>query len=349
MQNNHIRIGWPSYGEIISDATQYNDGGRVVLNAFYNRMQIGDIVLSCYSSKTIDAIGVITGEPEWHDNYPHYKRLRKVNWLVKDINEDIVALNGDKSMTLSTVYQLSVSVNDVMQILRKTAPQLFNSSISIPNRVFIIDEINRGNISKILGELITLLEPSRRIGAIEELKVKLPYSNHDFGIPDNVYVIGTMNTADRSIAMMDTALRRRFSFIEMAPDFIVLEDIEDIMGISVSDILRIMNQRITILYDREHTIGHSFFIPLKNNPTMEKLADIFDKKIIPLLQEYFYDDYEKIQQVLGDNQKSDESIQFIKKNSVNTSLFGNADIDITEYFEINHDAFMKVKSYEFLQ
>ena len=181
MENDHIRIGWDGYGETISDTTDYSKyGGRTALNAFYNRMQIGDIVMSCYSSKTIDAIGVITGEPEWHDDeYESYKRLRNVRWLVKGINEDIIDLNAGKAMTLSTVYKLSISVSDVLQILKKTNPSLFTPQVKIPNRVFIIDEINRGNISKILGELITLIEPSKRIGAGEQLRAILPYSGQN--------------------------------------------------------------------------------------------------------------------------------------------------------------------------
>jgi len=196
LANGHIRIGWDNYGESITDATDYSkDDGSTVLNAFYNRMQIGDIIMSCYSSKTIDAIGVVTGEPEWHDEYQHYKRLRKVKWLVKDINEDIVDLNAGKTMTLSTVYKLSVTVSDALQILRRLKPTLFNQNVKIPNRVFIIDEINRGNISKIFGELITLIEPSKRINAKEQLRAILPYSGQSFGVPDNVYIIGTMNSA----------------------------------------------------------------------------------------------------------------------------------------------------------
>lgn len=166
-----------------------------------------------------------TGEPEWHDEYQHYKRLRKVKWLVKDINEDIVDLNAGKTMTLSTVYKLSVTVSDALQILRRLKPTLFNQNVKIPNRVFIIDEINRGNISKIFGELITLIEPSKRINAKEQLRAILPYSGQSFGVPDNVYIIGTMNSADRSIEMIDTALRRRFSFREMQPDSTILNDV----------------------------------------------------------------------------------------------------------------------------
>jgi 5-methylcytosine-specific restriction protein B len=348
MDNNHIRIGWDGYGETISDATDYsNDGGSTVLNAFYNRMQIGDIVMSCYSSKTIDAIGVITGEPEWHDEYQHYKRLRKVKWLVKGINEDIVDLNAGKTMTLSSVYKLSVSVSDALQILRKVKPTLFTQNVKIPDRVFIIDEINRGNISKIFGELITLIEPAKRIGAKEQLRARLPYSGKDFGVPDNVYLIGTMNTADRSIALIDTALRRRFSFVEMQPDSATLKDVL-VDGIDISEMLDTINKRITVLLDREHTIGHSYLLPLKSDPTLERLAVVFENTIVPLLQEYFYDDYEKIQLVLGDNQKTDDSTRFIVRRNDAVKLFGNADIDFPEYYEINSEAFKRIDAYAFL-
>ena len=348
MENNHIRIGWDDYGETISDATDYSEhGGSAVLNAFYNRMQIGDIVMSCYSSKTIDAIGVVTGEPEWHDEYPNYKRLRNVKWLVKGINEDIVDLNAGKTMTLSTVYKLSVSVSDALQVLRKIKPTLFTQKVKIPNRVFIIDEINRGNISKIFGELITLIESSKRINASEQLRAILPYSGQNFGVPDNVYIIGTMNTADRSIAMIDTALRRRFSFVEMHPESATLKDVL-VDGIDIAEMLDTLNKRITVLLDREYTIGHSYLLPLKSDPTIENLAGIFENKIIPLLQEYFYDDYEKIQFVLGDNQKPDDSTRFIVKKTDAVKLFGDADIDFPEYYEVNSEAFKRIDAYAFL-
>lgn len=223
-----------------------------------------------------------------------------------------------------------------------------SGNYKITNRVFIIDEINRGNISKIFGELITLIEPCKRIGAKEELKVTLPYSEESFGVPENVYIIGTMNTADRSIARMDTALRRRFNFVEILPDSDTLRDII-VEGINISQLLNTLNKRITILLDREHTIGHSFFIPLKEDKTIEKLASIFKNEIIPLLQEYFYDDYERIQLILGDNQKSEEKYKFIVKCEDTSNYFGGYEVGCTQYFEINNDAFKEVKSYDFLK
>ena len=167
--------------------------------------------------------------------------------------------------------------------------------------ILIIDEINRGNIAKILGELITLIEPSKRIGKSEGLQLTLPYSGESFGVPRNLYIIGTMNTADRSIALLDTALRRRFEFVEMMPDSEYLKDkkISDSGNtIELDRLLESMNNRIEFLLDREHTIGHSYFMDVES---IEDLCKVFKNKIIPLLQEYFYDDYAKIIAVLNDN------------------------------------------------
>lgn len=349
LKNNHIRIGWDDYGKDITDETDFSvSGGRVVLNAFINKMQVGDIVLSCYSASTIDAIGVVTGEYEWHDEYANLKRLRKVNWVVKDIRENILAINGGTSMTLASVYRLNISLADVYQLIEKYQPkQIVPNNVRNDNYVFIIDEINRGNISKIFGELITLIEASKRVGLPEGMTVRLPYSQKLFGVPKNVYIIGTMNTADRSIATIDTALRRRFLFREMLPAPKVLADIS-VEDLSISELLARLNKRITVLYDREHTIGHAYFMPLKASPTVETLAEIFTNNIIPLLQEYFYEDYEKIRLVLGDNKKSNPEEQFIvaKENNY-AELFGDADVGLDDgySYEINHAAFGNIEAY----
>lgn len=179
--------------------------------------------------------------------------------------------------------------------------------------IIIIDEINRGNVSKIFGELITLIEPSKRIGEKEELKVRLPYSGDEFRVPKNVYILGTMNTADRSITSLDTALRRRFEFVEMMPDVSKLSN--DYKDVNLQELLKAINTRIEYLLDREKTIGHAFFIGVEN---LEDLKKVFQNKIIPLLQEYFYNDYTLISAVLNDNgmikkrEKDDKYLQKIK-------------------------------------
>ena len=347
MENGHIRIGWDSYGEVISEDTTFESGGKSVLNAFIYKMKVGDIVLSCYSSTTIDAIGVVSGEYEWHDEYEKYKRLRNVNWIVKNIREDITAINNGISLTLSSVYKLNVSLADVMALVAKNATSVNSVKDSKKNYVFVIDEINRGNISKIFGELITLIEESKRVGRPEGMKAKLPYSQQQFGVPSNVYIIGTMNTADRSIATIDTALRRRFRFKEMLPDASVLEGIY-VEDVSIRELLEKMNKRISVLYDREHTLGHAYFVPLKLTPTLEALGNVFADSIIPLLQEYFYEDYEKIRMVLGDNNKTDELEQFIKVVESNfAELFGSVEyeFDDARSYEINKDAFGNIEAY----
>lgn len=219
--------------------------------------------------------------------------------------------------------------------------------------VFIIDEINRGNISKIFGELITLIESTKRAGMPEAASAILPYSGDEFSVPSNVYILGTMNTADKSIALMDTALRRRFQFVEMMPDSDVLRKIhaDKVEDLDVAAMLDKINERIEFLYDREHTIGHAFFTDLKDDATLEKLQSIFEKSVIPLLQEYFYEDYQKIQLVLGDNAKSDDSLKFIiDEKVVAKNIFkGNVEdvIDLPEKkYSINSKAFENINSYK---
>lgn len=205
-----------------------------------------------------------------------------------------------------------------------------------------IDEINRGNISKIFGELISLVEIDKRAGSQHPMTIQLAYSGKPFSVPSNVDIIGTMNTADRSLALMDTALRRRFDFIEMMPDstLFVGHDVIDIGSgntLNLGKLLNRLNQRIEVLYDREHTLGHAFFYPayqaVKNGDhagALLALKEAFQTKVIPLLQEYFYEDWQKIRLVLGDNQKRDASgkevagLQFVQQQPIDFKmLFGN--------------------------
>lgn len=225
-------------------------------------------------------------------------------------------------------------------------PEGAESSAEVKPYVLIIDEINRGNISRIFGELITLIEPSKRAGADEALSVTLPYSKETFSVPDNVYIIGTMNTADRSLAGLDLALRRRFSFTEMPPRPELLDEVE-VEGINVGQMLRVMNQRITVLLDRDHTIGHAYFMPLQTEPTLTRLAAIFRQAILPLLQEYFFEDWERIRWVLNDHRK--DSVAFIveDKSLALQALFGDVHSKLRQapQWVLNEQAFRSIAAF----
>ncbi len=210
------------------------------------------------------------------------------NFAYEDFIEGIRPVLSDENKNVE--YELSAGV------FKRIADRADKNEDQ--NYVLIIDEINRGNIAKIFGELITLIEPSKRLGGEDEATVTLSYSKKLFGIPDNLYLIGTMNTADRSIALLDTALRRRFEFVEMMPNSNHECISENVEGVNCQELLATMNDRIRFLFDREHQIGHTYFI---NVDSVDDLEKAFKTKIIPLLQEYFYDNYEKIKLVLNEN------------------------------------------------
>ena len=306
MKNGYIRIGWDGYGENITEETDWsihNGEGKTILNAFINTMKVGDVVMSCYSSRTIDAIGIVAGEYEWHDNFEHYKRVRRVKWLVKDINEDIVKLNDDKTMTLGTVYRLNaITLDKVKSLLDKYEA----SKTLIDNNkpyVIVIDEFNRGNVSKIFGELITLLEPDKRKGMRNAESVLLPYSKKEFYIPSNVFLVATMNTADRSLDTIDYAIRRRFAFITVKPqeiddDNFNSELFREVSSLFISnydeyaesgfdDTIKLLPaETLSEEYRPEDVwIGHSYFIMDGEYALQDRL--LFE--IIPLLEEYIRD------------------------------------------------------------
>ena len=361
-ENDVIRFGWDRVSD--DDAETYyaeeNRGRKLAKHQVYDfiySIEIGDVVVIAKSLTSIDAVGVITGEYEYDDSKDEYQRTRQVIWLVKDVDFDMLPYlpNGRKQLATSYLYLFEcISMDVISQILNKYDSQLVETDQETKPYVFIIDEINRGNISKIFGELITLIEDTKRAGASEAMEAILPYSGEPFSVPKNVYILGTMNTADRSIALMDTALRRRFEFIEMIPDPKVLENLGvgtitiDGKKLNVAAMLDVINQRIEYLFDREHTIGHAFFTKLADDASLNTLAGIFEKNVIPLLQEYFYEDYEKIQLVLGDNTKDDEFKFILDKQLKIKDIFnGNPDIDLPEKgYIIQRDAFRKLGSYK---
>ena len=214
--------------------------------------------------------------------------------VIKNIDKEFRSVIGGSNSTaywavLNYINQKINSESVITQQEISLAPKPY---------VLIIDEINRGNVSQIFGELITLIEEDKRLGKNEALEVILPYSKEKFGVPSNLHIIGTMNTADRSVEALDTALRRRFSFVEMMPEYEALNKIQ-FDDFHLGELLKTINSRIEALLDRDHTIGHSYFINIKPNDT-EALKEAFANKIIPLLQEYFYHDYEKIALILGE-------------------------------------------------
>ncbi len=293
---------------------------------------------------SINAIGVVVDDSpeEIMEDVFHYQR--NVEWKATGLDIDCRAINRGKGFSNFAVAKSWMKVQDLQKLID-------GDTKNEQPYVFIIDEINRGNISKIFGELITLIENTKREGMPEEANAILPYSGEPFSVPSNVYILGTMNTADRSIALMDTALRRRFDFEEMMPDPKVIEGITvsaDGETLDVAKMLRAINTRIEYLYDREHTIGHAFFTGLRNNSSMELLSEIFKNKVVPLLQEYFYEDYEKIQLVLGDNDKSSDAYKFIldKKVNENEIFKKSPQLDLHEKtYEIQNSAFDKIRSY----
>lgn len=401
--NNYISIGYCEgldfSGMTESQVTEavrkneYPTFSGTAINYFKNYIKVGNYVIVSNGNYFARAIGRVTGEYEFHPESPiSYSHFRKVEWLIKD-EEIPVADIYQKNFSQQAIYKLNQQwinrdfFNPKPTLLEKPKPD-----VKSKNYVLVIDEINRGNISQIFGELITLIEEDKRAGAKEELKAILPYSKEEFAVPSNLYLLGTMNTADRSIEALDTALRRRFSFTEMLSnseliknlqvevlakslknlsaelDNIVLQKIQeeitqylkqpgdfttiqkdiqnkfitnqtgsetDIEGLSeelasknivlldFEKMLETINNRLEKLIDKDHTIGHGFFmrIPEKTFPFMA-LQDVFENKIIPLLQEFFYGDFGKIGLVLGDSfveKNSNASFEFAKFSSYDPS------------------------------
>ncbi|MGP9691087.1 AAA family ATPase [Psychrobacter sp. AOP30-A2-5] len=370
--NDEARIGWGYTGDLSTNLSERSQqekdylkgmgsNDRSSIKDFSENIEIGDVLLCLKDQKTIRAVGIVTSDYVFDTSFKglaEFHHTRKVNWILRDINFDIYTLNNNTNLTQKTCYKINrFTWDDLAKSLEHQDYSLDSQSISnspkaSKNHVLIIDEINRGNISRIFGELITLLEPDKRKGGTDAREVILPYSKEKFSVPSNLYVLGTMNTADKSLAQLDLALRRRFDFIELLPKPELLDGII-VHGIAVSEILAVMNQRIEVLLDREHTIGHSYFWSLKDLDSDEEqekeLGNIFKRRIIPLLQEYFFSDWERIGWVLNDPSKhnSERFIQTGNISPVISELFDSSIKGLNDRrYHINETAFNNPESYK---
>lgn len=334
IENNRITLGHGSdidftgKNNIHEISSTFEEAGEYVsstviklLDNFKNNLQKGDIVIVSKGNLKFRAIAKVVGDYFYDEESDiRYSHFREVEWLfISNIGEEAQQLFNVPSTERKRFSQLSIYPFGEDQLNREALQRFLSTNQSTEEErfVLIIDEINRGNISKIFGELITLIEEDKRYdvdenGVVKGLEVTLPYSKDPFSVPKNVYLLGTMNTADRSISLMDTALRRRFNFEEMLPKPALLGEVD---GIDVQRLLTKINQRIDYLYDRDHQIGHAYFIGKKS---ISELIEVMQRKVIPLLQEYFYDDWEKIELVLGGAtaSKETEDHYFLSKQTI---------------------------------
>ena len=309
------------------ETTTSMDFNISAIERFVLWMELGELVFVSDGMSKLKAIGEVTGDYYCDPSSPiRFAQFRKVKWLYKDLALPIEEIYG-KKFSQQTIYQI-----DQKQINQSFFSAKNPKKKGTDKYVLIIDEINRGNISAIFGELITLIEPDKRKGEAEELSAILPYSKTPFSVPKNLYIIGTMNTADRSVEALDTALRRRFSFEEMLPKPELLKDKGEngsgkVGEINLEELLKTINERIEALVDRDHTIGHAFFMEVDS---LDSLRNVFANKVIPLLQEYFYGDYAKMEMVIGPDFFNSE-----KRKKKVTFAIQNEDVEIsTGNFEL---------------
>lgn len=360
LNNGEARISWGHVGDLRNldesneEFKKLGPNDQSTLRFFSEDIRPGDIFLCIKSITEIQAVGVVQGKYEFNPSVPtsvksDYAHIRRTNWVLKGMSLSLGSLNDGKGFTQKTVYELNrFTWNQLLDLLRQqnsmTLPLLHREQT--PKFVLIIDEINRGNVSRIFGELITLIEPSKREGAKETLAATLPYSKQRFSVPPNLYVIGTMNTADRSLTGLDIALRRRFRFEEVLPEPDLLQGVT-VEGLDIRALLKVLNERIEVMLDRDHCLGHSYFLPLRNDNSLERLATIFEQEIIPLLREYFFEDSERIRWVLNDHRKAADYQFLLKPNSDLKELIGDEPGMPTEARRLllNKPAFSRIQSF----
>lgn len=277
-----------------------------MLYAFRSGLQIGDYVVISDGRDSYRAFGRVSGEYYFDADASFHPHRRRVEWIWRDDNGAERAPFYARNFRRQSAYRLDPDRIDWDALEAVVIDANAERPVAgARSHVLIIDEINRANISKVFGELITLLEVDKRLGCENEVRVRLSYSGTSFGVPANLHIIGTMNTADRSIALLDTALRRRFTFSELMPDVEALRralaarglDAANLDGIDLCKLLHTINERIEYLFDREHQIGHAYFTGCRSRVDVET---VMRHKVIPLLAEYFYEDWSKVAAVLGD-------------------------------------------------
>ncbi|MEP6906601.1 MAG: AAA family ATPase [Pseudoxanthomonas sp.] len=323
------------------------DYAVTALNLFVRIVKPGDLVVVTQGNLKFRAIGEVTGGYVHvdRDGVDTYAQGRPVRWLRQYDPVRPYADLMENRFIQKTIYELRSGSINLERLASLLAPE--QAKAHEPQaRVLIIDEINRGNVSRIFGELITLIEPSKREGCAEALSVTLPYSKKRFSVPRNVHLIGTMNTADRSLAGLDVALRRRFEFVEMLPDVAALAGVV-VAGVPVDALLSTMNRRIEVLLGRDYMLGHAYFMGLKNSSSLGELANVFRRQVLPLLQEYFFEDWQKIAWVFNDHRKPTE-LQFLQQAKSGMAELLGDDVELPgegRVWTINAPAFDKPEAY----
>ena len=372
ISNNPTNINSENINDLVSDIFDMINNSKTVLNNFFQNINnnfdsIKDVQKENRCRVHKDSIGRL------HDNlillfdksicFDSHRFLltlnisltidQKITLLANSIQGYLSNLAGgnsqaNKEQAVILVASAGELLSNLSEVLSKSSEirnkiLLNGDTIGLYNKgicniyVILIDEINRGNVSQIFGELITLIEEDKRYGEKNAISVTLPYSGESFIVPPNLYIIGTMNTADRSVEALDTALRRRFVFTEMKPDYSLLDDV-NVEKINISKMLRKMNEEISkIKSSRDYEIGHAYFWPLKENPSLDKLKAIFANSILPLLKEYFYGDYSSIKNILNEIDTDNDPVVLEVTNDF-------YDVQIENIYNKDADYFIRIYS-----